>query len=80
MPVDRYDYELKVTGTYPALMDVLNELTIWKTLVKINKITINKATITEEQPDAKDFPDYPLKLEMIVSLSLFLYASNGPQS
>lgn len=77
LPVDRYDYDLKVTGTYPALMDVLNELAIWKTLVKINKVTITKATVTEAQPDAKDYPDYPLKLEMVVSLSIFLYASNG---
>lgn len=77
MPVDQFDYDLKVTGTYPALMDVLNELAIWKTLVKINKITISKATVTEAQPDAKDYPDYPLKLDMVVSLSIFLYASNG---
>lgn len=80
MPVDRFDYELKVTGTYPALLDVLNELTIRKKLVKINKVTISKsAAETEEQPDAKEFPDYPLKLDMVVSLSIFLYASNEPQ-
>jgi hypothetical protein len=80
MPVDQFDYELKVTGTYAALMDVLNELSIWKTLIKINKITISKATTTEEQPDAKDYPDYPLKLDMVVSLSIFLYATNGSPS
>jgi hypothetical protein len=77
MPVDQYDYDLKVTGTYPALMDVLNELAIWKTLVKINKVTITKATVTEDQPDAKDYPDYPIKLDMVVSLSMFLYTANG---
>jgi hypothetical protein len=78
MPVDRFDYDLKVTGTYPALLDVLNELTIRKKLVKINKVTISKSvTASEEQPDAKEYPDYPLKLDMVVSLSIFLYASNG---
>jgi hypothetical protein len=81
LPVERFDYELKITGTYPALMDVLNELTIRKKLVKINKITITKsASEVEEQPDAKEYPEYPLKLDMVVSLSIFLYTSHGQQS
>lgn len=77
LPVERYDYDLKVTGTYPALMDVLNELVIRKKLVRINKVTISHPATPAVQPDAKDFPDFPVKLEMVVSLSMFLYAPVG---
>jgi len=78
MPVERYNYELTVTGTYPALMDLLNQLVTRKKLVKINKVTINVSkTQSDALPDAKDYPDYPLKLDMIVSLSLFMYEDNN---
>jgi hypothetical protein len=77
LPVERYDYDLKVTGTYPALMDVLNELVIRKKLVRINKVMIARPATPETQPEAKDFPDFPVKLEMLLSLSLFLYAPVG---
>jgi hypothetical protein len=77
LPVEWFNYDVKVTGTYPALMDVLNELSIWKTLVRINKIVITKTPVTEAQPDAKEYPDYPLKLDMVVSLSIFLYNADG---
>ncbi|WP_373532679.1 hypothetical protein [Vampirovibrio sp.] len=74
LPVEKYDYDLKVTGTYPALMDVLNELIIRKKLIRINKVAITRPATPEPQPDAKDFPDFPVKLEMVISLSIFLYA------
>lgn len=77
LPVERYNYELKVTGTYPALMDVLNELVIRKKLIRFNKVVITRPATPETQPDAKDAPDYPVKLDMVVSLSLFLYAPPG---
>jgi len=73
--VEKFDYDLKVTGTYPALMDLLNELVIRKKLIKINKVVISKSATETDQPDAKEYPDYPLKLDMVVSLSLFLYES-----
>lgn len=79
MPVEQYDYDLKASGTYPALMDLLNELVIRKKLIRINKVVISKsAASAAAQPDAKDYPDYPLKLDMVVSLSIFLYESNAP--
>lgn len=78
LPVERYDYDLKVTGTYPALMDVVNELVIRKKLIHINKVVISRPTIPEPQPDAKDVPDFPVKLDMVVSLSMFLYAPVAP--
>lgn len=78
LPVERYDYDLKVSGTYPALVDMINLLVIQKKLVKINKVVISKPEKSdEEQPDAKSFPDYPVKLDMVVSLSLFLYANQS---
>ena len=77
LPVERYNYELSVTGTYPALIDVLNQLVASKKLFKINKITISKpTTVTQEIPNAKEYPDFPVKLDMVVSLSLFLYEDN----
>lgn len=72
---EQYDYDLKVSGTYPALVDLVNQLVLQKKLVKINKIVIAKAQSEESTPDSKDYPDYPVKLEMIISLSLFLYAT-----
>lgn len=79
IPAEKFDYDLKVTGTYPALMDLLNELVIRKKLIKINKVVITKSATETDQPDAKDYPDYPLKLDMVVSLSLFLYdAAQAP--
>lgn len=79
LPVERYDYDLKVTGTYPALMDVLNELVIRKKLVKINKIVISRPTEVEAQPNAKENPEFPVQLEMVVSLSMLLYPDNASQ-
>jgi hypothetical protein len=78
MPVDLYNYELAVTGTYPALMDLLNELVTRKKLVRIKKVTISMAkTQSADIPDAKEYPDYPLKLDMVVTLSLFMYSDNN---
>lgn len=72
LPVERYDYDLKLSGTYPALMDVLNELVIRKKLIRINKVVINRSPDTEAQPNAKDNPEFPVQLDMIVSLSMLL--------
>lgn len=72
LPVEKYDYDLKVSGTYAALMDVLNELVIRRELIKINKVVISRPTNADPQPDAKENPDFPLKLEMVVSLSMLL--------
>jgi hypothetical protein len=71
--LERFDYELKVTGTYPALMDLLNALAIRKKMVKINQVDIIPSSTPQTVPDAKDYPDFPLKLDMTISLSLFLY-------
>jgi hypothetical protein len=81
--VERFDYTLKATGTYPALMDLLNELVTERTLIKINRVEIaltntqpagQTGVTPPPQPDAKEYPDYPVKLDMVLSLSLFLYA------
>jgi hypothetical protein len=74
LPVERFDYEMKVTGTYPALVDFLNELVLYKKMVKISKVQIIRTPAAiAEQPDAKEDPDFPVKLEMTLSLSLFFY-------
>lgn len=88
--VERFDYTLKATGTYPALMDLLNELVTERTLVKINRVQISLALPSPSgqsavmtpppQPDAKEYPDYPVKLDLVLTLSLFLYASDAPPS
>jgi hypothetical protein len=81
VPVERFDYDLKATGTYPALMDLLNELVTYRRLIKINQVQIVPNTASgAEQPDASTYPDFPIKLDMTVSLSLFLYADNAPSS
>jgi hypothetical protein len=82
LAAEQYDYELKVTGTYAALIDLLNQLVLHPKLVKINKVVITKApgNKPEDEPDPKEFPDYPIKLEMVVSLALFLYATDAAAS
>lgn len=77
LPVERFDYDLKVTGTYPALVDVINELVLRKKVVQISKISITKPADPTE-PDAAKVPDHPVQLDMTVSLSIFLYASDQP--
>lgn len=80
LPVERYNYTLSVTGTYPALMDLLNQLITRKKLLKINKVTISKSAFEmADTPDPKEYPDFPLKLDMVVSLSMFLYEDNNVQ-
>jgi hypothetical protein len=75
LPVERFDYELKVTGTYPALVDVLNELVIRKKLIRINKVTISRPEkVDEPQPAAADNPEFPVKLNMVANISMYLYA------
>ena len=79
VPLEIYNYELRATGTYPALMDLVNQLTTHKRLVKIDKVTVSKSTFeAAELPDAKTDPDYPLKLDMVLTLSIFLY--NDPHA
>ncbi len=78
LPVERFDYELKVTGTYPALVDVLNELVIRKKLIRINKITIARPEKVEaSQPAAADNPEFPVKLNMVANISMYLYANGN---
>lgn len=79
LPVERFDYELKVTGTYPALVDVLNELVIRKKLIRINKVTISRPEKVEDpQPAAVDNPEFPVKLNMVANISMYLYAHGNP--
>lgn len=81
VPVERFDYDLKASGTYPALMDLLNELVTYPKLIQINQIQIVPNTTADaERPDAATYPDFPVKLDMLVSLSLFLYVDNAPAS
>ena len=78
LPVEQYNYDLSVTGTYPALVDLLNQLVASKKLFRINKVIISKPTTAiQEIPDAKEYPDFPVKLDMVVSLSLFLYEDSS---
>lgn len=78
LPVEQFDYELKVTGTYPALVDVLNELVIRKKLIRINKVTISRPEkVDEPQPAAADNPEFPVKLNMVANISMYLYANGS---
>lgn len=79
LPVERHDFELKVSGTYPAIADLINELITQKKLIRINKISIAKPATTDE-PDPKADPTFPVDLDAVISLSIFLYASNAAPS
>lgn len=75
LPAEAYNYELNATGTYVALVDLLNQMVLHPRLFRINKVVITRpvGSRMEEEPDPKEFPEYPVKLEMTVSLTLFLY-------
>jgi hypothetical protein len=75
--LQRFDYNLKATGTYPALMDLINRLALRKKLVKINQVLLVPSATHQDLPSAADYPDFPVKLDMTVSISLYLYAAPG---
>ena len=76
LPVERYDYDLKATGTYAAIADFINQLTLYPRLVRINRIVIARLSGgNAPEPDPKAFPDYPVKLDMTLSVSLFFHAA-----
>jgi len=77
----QFNYELKATGTYVALIDLINELTLRRHLVKFNKISIvPSASAHQTLPDAKDDPDFPVKLDLNAVISIYLYDAPNPSA
>lgn len=71
---ERYDYTIEVQGTYPGLLDFVNQLALLKPLVAINSIEIIAAEGTNlaSRPDPELNPDFPLRLKMMMEYSIFL--------
>lgn len=72
--INRYDFEMRVKGTYPALVDLVNQLSLAKNLVVIDKVIVTKSQKEKErEPDSTEKPDYPVPTEMTVYFSLFIH-------
>jgi len=75
----QFNYELKATGTYAALIDLINALALRRHLVKFNKISIVPSTNAHQAiPDATDDPDFPVKLDLDAVISIYLYDAPDP--
>ncbi len=84
-----FHYDLKASGTYPALMDLLNQLVLYSTLIQIDKVVLaaqpvdavapapGTAATAATVPDPAKDPDFPVKLDMTVSLTLILYEKSA---
>lgn len=86
----RFDYEMKVRGTYPAVADLVNQLVQFNNLIVLNKVLVSKAGQLKEAPNSVPTPLTPqsgdespgadgggsvAKVDMLINLSLFFYAS-----
>jgi hypothetical protein len=71
----RFDFEVRVKGTYPALVDLINHLVLSQNLLVINKVLIKKGNPKDHllEPDPLEKPDHPVLIEMFVYLSLYIY-------
>lgn len=79
--LDKYDYKLSVTGTYPAVVDLVNRLVLLDDLLAISDITIERASNDPATfPDPEKFPDYPVKVTLTLNFSIYLYVPTGTES
>lgn len=75
--LERYDFEVKVTGTYPGLADFVNQLVSQRTLVVIRSIQMKPSSgaAAEFRPDPNTTPDAPVKIDLTMLVSVYLDAS-----
>lgn len=77
--VERYDYDLKASGTFTALVDLLNQLTLRKQLIRLNKVEIARPATAPSAggPSSGGAVDVSTgddpRLDMTISLSVFFY-------
>lgn len=72
--VTRYDYEASATGTFAALVDVVNHLVMREKLIVIRDIELATATLPEgvPRPDPKTEENAPVKVDMKLKLSVYM--------
>lgn len=75
--LQRYDYVIEVVGTYPGLMDFMNQLVQLKELVAVDEVTLTYAGSPQQRPDPETEPDYPTKVKMNLKYSIYLYEQQG---
>ncbi len=78
LKLEKFDYEVHVTGTYVGMADLLNELASQPNLVVVRSVKIMPADTGETEaaqsrPDPKATPDAPVKIDMILQVSMYLY-------
>ncbi|MBX2859739.1 MAG: hypothetical protein KTR14_00770, partial [Vampirovibrio sp.] len=90
LPLVKYQYNFQLSGTYPALMDFVNQLIGHSQLIQINEIVITtpgaagndsrnrrrdrQSDDDSRRPDPVTEPDYPVKLVMDIDFSILMHA------
>ena len=75
--VEQFDYKINLSGTYPAVVDFVNQIVSLDNLIAIKEITIERIGDASSLPDPEKFPDYPVKVNMTVLFSIYLYVPTG---
>lgn len=77
LQLEKFEYEVHVTGTYAAMADLLNELVSQPNLVVIRSVKLlpaaNDGSATQYRPDPKATPDAPVKVDLILLVTMYLY-------
>ena len=72
LPLEKHDYEIQMVGTYPALVEFINQLTSMEKLVVIDELTMTPVPL-EDRPNPADEPNFPLMVQLKLQFSLYLY-------
>jgi len=77
LALEKFDYEVHVTGTYAGMADLLNELVSQPNLVVIRSVKItpavNDGDAAKFRPDPKTMPDAPVKVDLVLQVTMYLY-------
>jgi Tfp pilus assembly protein PilO len=71
--VNKFSYELKVKGTYAAIVDLINHLVLLKQCVSIDSLEIKSDDKAPPVTDPKDNPNFPVQVMMTATLSFYVY-------
>ncbi len=71
--VDRYVYEMELSGTYPGVVDFINQLVGANDLIRVQDVRITPIDQSEElRPDPDIESDFPVDVNMVVTFTFYL--------
>ena len=71
--VSKFGYELKVKGTYAAIVDLINHLVLLKQCISIDSLEITSDDKAPPVADPKENPNFPVQVLMTATLSFYVY-------